>query len=183
MIHPNPFSSWQQTTTRNKLILHAHLYCWNQLMRKMCNKFGVTQRSCGVSILRDTQILTGHGPELPAVVELALNKEVGLGNFFGYFLTSAILWFTDSVYWSLKTHLSSVTGIFQVRNQKKIIANTIVVKWDRPQLLRKLNFSGNERKNTTMFTGGRIFTFEVEKTLWYIRPLKKPCCYVTGVFL
>ena len=78
--------------------------------------------------------------------------------------TSAILWFTDSVGWSLKTHLPSVTGIFQVRDQE-IIANTIVIKQEGTQLIRKLNFSGSKRELTTVFTRGHILHLRSRK--WY----------------
>lgn len=59
------------------------------------------------------------GPEQPAVADPALSRGVGLYDFLKYFPTSEMLWFADSVGWSLKTQLSSVTGIFQAREQKR----------------------------------------------------------------
>lgn len=38
----------------------------------------VTQRGCWVSMAGDSQNLTGHGPEQPAVVDPSLNGSVGL---------------------------------------------------------------------------------------------------------
>lgn len=41
----------------------------------------IVQRCCGVSILGDTQNLSGHSPEKPSPVGPLLNKGVGLDDF------------------------------------------------------------------------------------------------------
>jgi len=80
---------WTQIVTqKNFFSMFKNLFFF------FCSKGGqteVAQRGCGVSILGDTQNLTGHGPNQPAVGDPALSREVGLRSVLMYLLSSSVL--------------------------------------------------------------------------------------------
>lgn len=54
-------------------------------------------RGCGVTILKETQNLTGHSTEQPTLVDSTLSRVFGLGNLQKSFPISTMLWFCDSI--------------------------------------------------------------------------------------